>query len=355
MISVIIPIYNVEPYLGRCVDSVLRSDYRDFELILVDDGSTDGCLRLCEQYAGRDSRVRLLRQENRGVSAARNRGLDACRGEWVVFVDADDCISPDFLGLAAGAEGADLLLFDFAASREELTCAPRPDAVFRYGRADMPGLVERVLTPRQLRKGGQINFRSSNAKAFRKEIIDQYALRFDPDISYGEDKLFNLDYIFRAESFAYLPVPVYFYEARPGSLTHSFRHDAINDLITLMEKLQTVLTQHGPSPAITLVYNNWVLDHICFALTDLIFNPPEPRPLREQYAMCACLRKKTAFHPALKQNLWLGPLERRIFLFFFRLGWYRTARMLCAAARLRRKFRERTASLPSNPGNGGEP
>ena len=90
MISVIIPVYNVESYLGRCIDSVLRSDYEDFELILVNDGSTDASPRICAEYARRDSRVRVLSQENKGVSAARNRGLESCRGEWVVSVDGDD-------------------------------------------------------------------------------------------------------------------------------------------------------------------------------------------------------------------------------------------------------------------------
>lgn len=354
MISVIIPIYNVEPYLSRCINSVLCSGYGDFELILVDDGSTDGCLRICEEYAGRDSRVKVLSQQNKGVSTARNRGLEVCRGEWIVFVDADDCVSPDYLSLIAGAEDADLLLFDFAANLKELTAGARSHVVFRYGPSDMPDLSDRVLIPQQLRKGGQVNFRSSGAKAFKRAIIDRYSLRFAPELSYGEDKLFNLEYALRAESCAYFPVPVYFYETRTGSLTHSFRPNALEELIALIEKLRTVLEQHDLPPATTQTYNNWVLDHACFALTDLIFFPPQPKPLREQYAMCAYLRKRLAFHPALKQNLWLGPLERRIFLFFFRLKWYRTARILCTAARCRRKLRERRAAAFRDWKNGGE-
>lgn len=348
MVSVIIPIYNVEPYLDRCICSVLRSDYGDFELILVDDGSTDGCLRICEKYARRDPRVIVLSQENTGVSAARNRGLEICRGEWIVFVDADDCISPDYLSLVAGAKDTDLLLFDFAGNLEELTAGVRSNQVFRYGQADMPDLVERVLIPRQLRKNGRINFRSTNGKAFKKAILNRYGLHFAPEISYGEDKLFNLEYTLHVESYTYFPVPVYFYETRTSSLTHSFRPDALNELIVLMERLWMVLEQHTPPPSTTQIYNNWVLDHTCFALTDLIFFPHNPKPPREQYAMCAYLKKKLAFHPAFKQNLWLGPLERRIFLFFFSLGWYRTARMLCTAARLRRKLRERRGSAARN-------
>ena len=116
MISVIIPVYNAEPYLAHCLDAVLGSAHPDFELLLINDGSTDRSLAICREYARRDSRVRLFSQENQGVSAARNRGLEECAGEWIVFVDADDVISPAFLGLIAAEEYAaqDMLLFDFA-------------------------------------------------------------------------------------------------------------------------------------------------------------------------------------------------------------------------------------------------
>ena len=101
MISVIIPVYNTENYLHRCIDSVLNSACDDFEIILVNDGSTDNSPAICEEYARRDGRIRVIHQENCGVSSARNKGLDHCRGEWIVFVDSDDFISRDFLGLIA--------------------------------------------------------------------------------------------------------------------------------------------------------------------------------------------------------------------------------------------------------------
>lgn len=92
-ISCIVPVYNVEKYLRRCVDSILAQTFTDFELILVDDGSPDGCPAICDEYAEKDSRVRVIHQENKGVSAARNAGLDMARGEYVCFVDGDDEVS----------------------------------------------------------------------------------------------------------------------------------------------------------------------------------------------------------------------------------------------------------------------
>lgn len=94
-LSVTVPVYNVEPYLRRCVDSILSQTYTDFELILVDDGSTDGCPAICDEYARQDGRIRVIHKMNGGLSAARNAGLDIAQGEYIGFVDSDDYIRPD--------------------------------------------------------------------------------------------------------------------------------------------------------------------------------------------------------------------------------------------------------------------
>lgn len=110
-ISVIIPVYNAEPYLRRCLDSVQGQTYENLEILLVNDGSTDGSRAVCDEYAARDSRIRVLHKENGGVSSARNAGLAAAAGEWIGWVDSDDWIEPDmFAYLLAGAleSGADV-------------------------------------------------------------------------------------------------------------------------------------------------------------------------------------------------------------------------------------------------------
>lgn len=96
-ISVIVPVYKVEPYLRQCIDSILAQTFTDFELILVDDGSPDNCGAICDEYAARDSRIVVIHQENHGLSAARNAGLDIMRGQYVTFVDSDDYIAVDYL------------------------------------------------------------------------------------------------------------------------------------------------------------------------------------------------------------------------------------------------------------------
>ena len=96
-ISVIVPVYRAQEYLADCVNSLLAQTFPDFELLLVDDGSPDECPRLCEAFAQKDSRIRVIHQENQGVSAARNTGIEAARGAFLAFVDADDWVEPAFL------------------------------------------------------------------------------------------------------------------------------------------------------------------------------------------------------------------------------------------------------------------
>lgn len=114
LISVIVPVYQVEAFLERCVNSLLNQSLREIEIILIDDGSPDKCGMICDRYAAQDARVRVIHQKNAGLSAARNAGLDRAQGEWIMFVDSDDWVEPDYCRLpyeAALAHGADLVIF----------------------------------------------------------------------------------------------------------------------------------------------------------------------------------------------------------------------------------------------------
>ena len=116
LLSIIVPVYDVENYLQKCIDSILAQTFTDFELILVDDGSPDNCPALCDAAAAKDARIRVIHQKNGGLSAARNAGLDAARGAWIGFVDSDDYIAPEMyetLYKAVQSTGADLALCDY--------------------------------------------------------------------------------------------------------------------------------------------------------------------------------------------------------------------------------------------------
>lgn len=120
MVSIIVPIYNVEDYIRECIDSILVQTYPDFELILVDDGSPDDCGRICDEYAERDRRIIVIHKKNGGLTSARNAGLSKASGEWIMHVDGDDWVEPDMLESlieAARVTGADLVFGDFLSDR----------------------------------------------------------------------------------------------------------------------------------------------------------------------------------------------------------------------------------------------
>ena len=116
MVSVIVPIYKIPEYLSCCIDSILAQTYPDFELILVDDGSPDDCGRICDDYAKRDNRIKVVHKVNGGLTSARNAGLEVAKGEWIMHVDGDDWIEPDMIESlieAAQITGADMVIGDF--------------------------------------------------------------------------------------------------------------------------------------------------------------------------------------------------------------------------------------------------
>lgn len=115
-ISIIVPVYKAEPYLRKCIDSILNQTFKDFELILVDDGSPDRCGEICDEYALKDSRIKIIHKENSGRSSARNVGLDIAQGEYIGFVDSDDWIEPDMyevLYSKAKIESADIIALNY--------------------------------------------------------------------------------------------------------------------------------------------------------------------------------------------------------------------------------------------------
>lgn len=184
-ISVIVPVFKVEPYLSRCIDSILRQSIQDFELILVDDGSPDNCGAICDEYAQKDPRVRVIHQENRGVSAARNRGLDMASGKYVVFVDSDDWVEYDYLKdlLTADADfvGQAFSIYDEAGHFVKKYCG----TAHRYANSPDTRLA--------LLRDGALGYPFS--KRFAQKIIKDHGIRFNESINHTEDTLFILDYL----------------------------------------------------------------------------------------------------------------------------------------------------------------
>lgn len=214
MVSIIVPVYNASKTLRRCVDSVLKQEYADFELFLVDDGSQDDSGTICDEYAGKDPRVRVIHKANAGVSAARNDALDQARGEYLQFLDSDDWLSPDATRLlvrTAQETQCDLVIADFYRVSGE--------RVSHKGEIDEEGVMSReTFAAYMMENPADYYYGVLWNKLFRRKIVEEYRLRMNEDLRWCEDFLFNLEYILHAETFAALRAPIYYYVKTKGSL-----------------------------------------------------------------------------------------------------------------------------------------
>ena len=216
MVSIIVPIYNAEQYLRRCVDSILNQEYTDYELLLVNDGSTDASGDICEEYGDQDPRVIVIQKENTGVSDSRNRALDRARGKYLQFLDSDDWITPDATRLfvrAAEEYGCDMVISDFYRVVGE-RLSPKGDI-------EEEGVLTREeFAAHMMENPADYYYGVLWNKLYRRYLVNRFGIRMDAEISWCEDFMFNLEYVRYAETFYALRTPVYYYVKTKGSLVN---------------------------------------------------------------------------------------------------------------------------------------
>ena len=209
-ISVIVPVYKAEAYLHRCVDSLLAQTFTDFEILLVDDGSPDRAGEICDEYARKDSRVRVFHKENGGVSSARNMGLDNARGEWICFVDSDDWVDSTLLAHLLAfilKYDTDAILYNF---KREIS--PNEFVVdYTLGKDVLVDVNSAIMC--NIFKGQVFNY------LFQKGQIELYSLRFDEKIHYAEDVLFIMQYLSNIQCIYYTDQAYYNYNGYNTSAT----------------------------------------------------------------------------------------------------------------------------------------
>lgn len=219
MISIIIPVYQCEKIISDIIEDILKQTYQDYEVILVDDGSTDSSAQICKEYEKRDFRIRAVFNEHQGVSGTRNAGIAVAKGEYVAFIDSDDRIEPDYLEqLHKNVKGKDLVISTF-------------DRWF-YNHADDAKIEKNIQLNAEIDM--QDNFAEYFSelyvstllgvvycKLFRTDIIRKNQIKFQTDIYIGEDFLFNFDYLKNCNTIRCIPYMGYHYICKRGdSLTH---------------------------------------------------------------------------------------------------------------------------------------
>lgn len=218
-ISIIVPVYNVEAYLEKCVESLIHQTYRSLQIILVNDGSTDNSLTIAEQLAAKDSRIELYSQPNQGLSAARNTGMQYAIGEYISFIDSDDYIALDFYESLINTIGD----YDFIQ--------------FGYKRVTTNGKVICQKLPHHI-----YQFHSACMRIYRKDFLAKNNLQFMVGKIY-EDVLFSIDLWRARPTYQIIPYTGYYYSIRSASTTATRNRNAEKELfITLKQKLQQTQT-----------------------------------------------------------------------------------------------------------------
>lgn len=209
-ISVIVPVYNVQAYLSRCLDSILAQTFRDIEIILVDDGSPDESGAICDEYAARDERVRVVHKKNGGLSDARNAGLDIAQGRWIGFVDSDDYIAPDmyeYLHSIAIREHAQIAMCDMYMFYDNGVVEEHPN--------DFYDVVDNVEAAKIVLEA-QVTSVTAVNKLYRSEVYENIRFPFGKT---AEDAFVILDVLSKAERIVISNAQKYYYYRRAGSIT----------------------------------------------------------------------------------------------------------------------------------------
>lgn len=222
LVSIILPVYNGEKYLNECIDSILASTYQNLEIILIDDGSTDRSGPICDEYAEKDSRIKVIHQENRGLICARNCGLSVSNGTYIAFVDADDLVFPAFyeeMVSAMEAEHADLVACEYRHNKEAVVPCIAPNErnyVSVQTFDEYLAILTCAPSIREVTWTGPFVWN----KLYRRENIKE---QFNKEYLMCEDLRFNYDYLSSCAKMTVLPFGLYFYRIHDESITGRYR------------------------------------------------------------------------------------------------------------------------------------
>lgn len=260
MVSIIVPVYNVEQYLERMIVSILVQTYPHFELILVDDGSTDSSLGICKKIT--DTRIRVIEQKNAGVSVARNNGMNHAKGDYIIFVDSDDSVEPDMLEklMNIPLEDNELIIYGYYIHDLE-----KNDEITK----NVGNSQARELTPKTIATNfwtyysqGLIN--SPCNKLYRTAIIRENDILFPEGVKMGEDLLFNLTYFDHIHRFKIIDQYFYHYYLYETQSSRKVHLGIVDDMIRFLTKIESFLKNKKVD---LTEHNNQIVKHLITAMT----------------------------------------------------------------------------------------
>ena len=280
-VSIIVPVYKVEKYLKRCVDSLVGQTLKDIEIILVDDGSPDGCPRMCDDFAAADSRIKVVHKPNGGLGSARNAGLEVAKGEYVAFVDSDDYVDAEtYATLVAEAEKHNLdavfngYTYHYPDGRKDNWAC---ESMLCRGHEEMQEYVAALLS-----NSNKVVV-SVCMGIYRLSVINRISARFMSERQYlSEDILFNINVLTRCNSVASIPATFYHYCYNGSSLTKTFKEEKIANNFRLYETISKCLIENGMAD-VTVMAKSLMLDYTVWLMKEILLSG---MPFAEKRRLC---------------------------------------------------------------------
>ena len=338
-ISVVVPVYNVEKYLKRCLDSITSQTFRDIEIIAVDDGSTDRSGIICDEIEAADKRIKVIHQSNGGLGFARNSGLKIAKGEYISFVDSDDYLRPDMyekLYARQESTGADTCIFGFEKVRDGKIIYTRTNTLegtFR-GPEVFTGIFLNVLgTEPSCPDDFRILWQSSCLSLYSLDLIRKYDISFPSKgefVTFSEDVFFNFDYFYRASNVTILNEPFYYYCENRNTITTSYKADRFTSSVNLyMEQLKHVKNYFIDEEKINCINERLQRTFLASARVSIMqisafFSYREGRRLIAEICNNPVFQEVLKVYPwkqnPLKYRIFNQGLDRKWIWFLYRLG-----------------------------------
>ena len=308
-VTIVVPVYNTKKYLKECVQSLTEQTYADIEILLVDDGSTDGSSDLCDTLATTDERIRVIHKENGGAATARNLGIDEADGEYLMFLDSDDWLDTDTVDTLvnyADENKTDVLRFNYVREFEGKQLV-KPNTFLQeklYAGEECKTVCRQLLglSGKELAHPESMNFLAScGFNLYRTDILRSLGVRFIPIQEIGSfvDGLFNFSVFLHIERFAFINRPFYHYrKTNEGAATANYRKNYVARQLVLFEKIKKKIEEEGKWEYFSQAYYN----RIALSSMEICFNAMRNKAgFRERYREIKSVLKHEKFKEAYKK------------------------------------------------------
>lgn len=337
-ISVIVPIYNVEPYLRQCLDSIVRQTYENLEILLIDDGSSDKCGEICDEYATKDERIRVLHKQNAGVHAAWNDGIIMATGDWITFVDSDDWLDTDYfetLLKSPGANHVDVIQssgYYWEESRGQFVRWAFLEPFYARNSTEKETLkIRALIRPNEPKTKGAIGY--VWGKLYNARLVKEARIQFDIQIRTGMmgDVLFNWDVFENASGVSGIIACGYHYRITQSSGTFKFDPNRAKAQAHIEEQFYSRANSSGASDSLRKAVDSRCLRDIVHNLQRCYFHPDNPASRREIADGIREMKQMPYYKAAIfSKNNPYNNIELKAFQVALRLPWVWPLRLMVA-------------------------